>query len=229
MHDLGAISICDRQPVDGPGCEGSPAPGRRAQDAPNAGRCPRRTGSDNLRIRRYIAKYTINPAITHGLAGHVGSVEVGKLADLVLWKPAFFGAKPEIVIKGGFIAWAQMGDANASIPTPQPLQMRPMFGACGRAIGATSLAFVSKAAIDAGSVARYGLTKARWVGPAAPYQRDISDYALPKIEVDAETTPSAPTARCCGPPRRRCCRWRSATSCFSEERFAEPIGRSTRP
>jgi urease subunit alpha len=98
---------------------------------------------DNLRIRRYIAKYTINPAIAHGIGHEIGSVETGKLADLVLWRPAFFGVKPELVLKGGFIAWAQMGDANASIPTPQPLVMRPMFGALGRA-GATSLAFVSQ-------------------------------------------------------------------------------------
>src|SRR6187431_989882 len=115
--------------------------------------------ADNFRVRRYIAKYTINPAITHGIASHVGSVEVGKLADLVLWKPAFFGAKPELVLKGGFIAWGQMGDANASIPTPQPVAMRPVFGAYGRATGGTSLAFVSGLALESGSVARYGLTK----------------------------------------------------------------------
>src|SRR5437588_7338061 len=113
--------------------------------------------NDNLRIRRYIAKYTINPAITHGIADEVGSVEVGKLADLVLWKPGFFGVKPELVIKGGFIAWAQMGDANASIPTPQPLIMRPMFGA--RSPGATSLALVSRRALAEGTVATLGLKK----------------------------------------------------------------------
>src|SRR4029434_4878794 len=122
------------------------------------GRLPIEQGdNDNHRIRRYIAKYTINPAITHGLAHEVGSVEVGKLADLVLWKPAFFGVKPEIVIKGGFIAWAQMGDANASIPTPQPLVMRPMFGAFGGASAAISLAFVSQLSLDTGAVAAYGL------------------------------------------------------------------------
>src|SRR5437588_9910928 len=115
--------------------------------------------NDNLRIRRYIAKYTINPAITHGIADEVGSVEVGKLADLVLWRPEFFGVKPELVLKGGFIAWAQMGDANASIPTPQPLVMRPMFGAYGRATGATSVAFVSRLALDEGVPQRYGITK----------------------------------------------------------------------
>lgn len=147
-------------------------------------------GSDNLRIRRYVAKYTINPAIAHGMAHLVGSVEVGKLADLVLWRPAFFGAKPELVIKGGFIAWAQMGDPNASIPTPQPVSMRPMFGAFGRATGATSVAFVSQAALSSRSVERYGLTKrveavrrCRGLG-----KRDMKlNDALPRISVDPET------------------------------------------
>lgn len=107
------------------------------------------TSADNARVKRYIAKYTINPAITHGMADLIGSVEVGKLADLVLWKPSHFGVKPEMVMKGGQIAWAQMGDPNASIPTPQPVLMRPMFGAKGKAVGATSVAFVSKLAADA--------------------------------------------------------------------------------
>ena len=145
---------------------------------------------DNLRIRRYIAKYTINPAIAHGIAHEVGSVEVGKLADLVLWKPAFFGAKPELVLKGGFIAWAQMGDPNASIPTPQPLVMRPMFGAFGRATGATSLAFVSQAAVANGSAQRYGLAKplAAVRGCRTVSKRDMKlNDALPRIAVDAET------------------------------------------
>ena len=115
--------------------------------------------NDNLRIRRYVAKYTINPAITHGVSEQIGSVEVGKLADLVLWHPAFFGVKPELVIKGGFIAWSQMGDANASIPTPQPVRMRPMFGAFGSAGSATSLAFVSKVSLEEGTVSGYGLRK----------------------------------------------------------------------
>src|SRR4029434_3726561 len=124
------------------------------------GRLPIEQGdNDNHRIRRYIAKYTINPAITHGMAHEIGSVEVGKLADLVLWKPAFFGVKPELVLKGGFIAWAQMGDPNASIPTPQPLVMRPMFGAYRRATGHPALAFVSELALDYGIAARYGLSK----------------------------------------------------------------------
>ncbi|NJL41427.1 MAG: urease subunit alpha, partial [Leptolyngbyaceae cyanobacterium SM1_4_3] len=106
--------------------------------------------NDNFRAKRYIAKYTINPAITHGIAEHVGSIEVGKLADLCLWRPAFFGVKPELVLKGGLIAWAQMGDANASIPTPQPVHMRPMFASYGGAMTATSLTFVSQAALDQG-------------------------------------------------------------------------------
>jgi urease subunit alpha len=115
--------------------------------------------NDNFRARRYVAKYTINPAITHGIAHEVGSVEVGKWADLVLWKPAFFGVKPSLVLKGGTIALAQMGDPNASIPTPQPVHVRPMFGAFGGAVGKGSLAFVSQAALDAGVPARYGLQK----------------------------------------------------------------------
>jgi urease subunit alpha len=120
----------------------------------------------------------------------VGSVEVGKLADLVLWKPAFFGVKPELVLKGGFIAWAQMGDPNASIPTPQPLRMRPMFGAFGRATAATSLAFVSKRSIDRGVVAAYGLGKRAVAvrGCRTLGKRDMKlNDALPVIRVDAET------------------------------------------
>src|SRR5262249_57756063 len=103
--------------------------------------------------------YTINPAIAHGLSSHVGSVEVGKLADLVLWKPAFFGVKPEMVVKGGLIGWAAMGDPNASIPTPQPVLYRPMFGAFGRAVGSTALTFVSAAALADGVPPRLRLTR----------------------------------------------------------------------
>jgi len=146
--------------------------------------------SDNHQIRRYVAKYTINPAIAHGMAQHVGSVEVGKLADLVVWRPAFFGARPELVVKGGLIAWAQMGDANASIPTPQPLVMRPMFGAMGRATGATSIAFVSRRAAAEGTLSRLGLVKSiepvvrcRGLGKADMRLND----ALPVIAVDPET------------------------------------------
>src|SRR5438874_2932471 len=144
---------------------------------------------DNLRIKRYIAKYTINPAIAHGIAHVVGSVEPGKLADLVLWKPAFFGVKPSLVLKGGMIAAAAMGDPNASIPTPQPVHYRPMFGAFGKAL-ASSLTFVSKAALENPAVARLRLSKplvavrnTRGIG-----KRDMRENnALPKIDVDPET------------------------------------------
>ena len=115
-------------------------------------------GADNLRARRYVAKYTINPAIAHGVSAHVGSIEVGKLADLVLWHPAWFGVKPQLVVKGGVIAWAQLGDANASIPTPQPVRMRPMF-ARGRAAARASLAFTSQLAVERGVGAAYGLVR----------------------------------------------------------------------
>ena len=113
--------------------------------------------NDNFRAKRYVAKYTINPALTHGIAQQVGSIELGKLADICLWKPAFFGVKPEVVVKGGAIAWAQMGDPNASIPTPQPVHMRPMFGSFGGAIAPTSLTFISQAAQASGLPAQLGL------------------------------------------------------------------------
>ncbi|NES69820.1 MAG: urease subunit alpha, partial [Okeania sp. SIO2D1] len=146
--------------------------------------------NDNLRAKRYVAKYTINPAIAHGIAEYVGSVEVGKLADLCLWRPAMFGVKPEIVIKGGAIAYAQMGDANASIPTPQPVVMQPMFGSFGGAIAATSLTFVSQAALESGIDARLQLRKSA-VAVANTRQigkRDLKlNDALPEIEVDPET------------------------------------------
>ncbi|MEO1719807.1 MAG: urease subunit alpha, partial [Pseudomonadota bacterium] len=116
--------------------------------------------NDNTRVKRYIAKYTINPAISHGMAKHIGSVETGKLADLCLWSPAFFGVKPDLVIKGGAIAASLMGDPNASIPTPQPVHYRPMFGAFGRAMTATSVTFVSAAAVDNGIGDQLGLSKA---------------------------------------------------------------------
>jgi urease subunit alpha len=146
--------------------------------------------NDNTRVKRYVAKYTINPAITHGVAAHVGSIESGKLADLVLWKPAFFGVKPEMIVKGGFIAWSVMGDANASIPTPQPVFYRPMFGSFARASASTGLAFVSKAALEAGVPQKIGLAKhavavenCRRIG-----KRDmIHNSAMPKLEVDPET------------------------------------------
>ncbi|GDY11615.1 urease subunit alpha [Planctomycetota bacterium] len=192
LHDLGAISIISSD---------SQAMGRVGEVITRtwqtADKMKQQRGAlagdgsdDNHRIRRYVAKYTINPAIAHGLGHLIGSVEVGKLADLVLWKPALFGAKPELVVKGGFIAWAQMGDPNASIPTPQPVRMRPQFGAFGRAAGATSIAFVSAASVAAGTVAGYGLNKriepvrrCRGIG-----KRDMKNNdALPVITVDPET------------------------------------------
>ncbi|MBX6391922.1 MAG: urease subunit alpha, partial [Burkholderiales bacterium] len=145
---------------------------------------------DNLRVKRYIAKYTINPAISHGIAHVVGSVEAGKFADLVLWKPAFFGVKPSLVLKGGMIAAAAMGDPNASIPTPQPVHYRPMFGSFDKACRATSMTFVSQAALDAGVPERLKLEKrivavrnTRNIGKKdLPY-----NDATPRIEVDPQT------------------------------------------
>ncbi|SKB15761.1 Urease alpha subunit (Urea amidohydrolase) [Planktothrix sp. PCC 11201] len=145
---------------------------------------------DNFRVKRYIAKYTINPAITHGISDYVGSIAEGKLADLCLWKPAFFGVKPELVIKGGLIAWAQMGDANASIPTPQPVYGRPMFGSFGKAISSTSLTFMSQAALEAKIPEQLGLKK-QCVAVSGTRNLSKADMklndALPKIEVDPET------------------------------------------
>jgi urease subunit alpha len=146
--------------------------------------------SDNYRVKRYVAKYTVNPAIVHGMAEEVGSVAPGKLADLVLWKPAFFGVKPEMVIKGGFIAWSVMGDPNASIPTPQPVLYRPMFGSFGTATSATSITFVSQAAITAGIPKKIGLQRqvaavrnCRQLG-----KKDmVHNHSTPEITVDAET------------------------------------------
>src|SRR5689334_10283812 len=115
--------------------------------------------NDNFRAKRYVAKYTINPALTHGVAHEVGSIEVGKTADLVIWKPAFFGIKPEMVLKSGFIAQAQMGDPNASIPTPEPIISRPMFGAYGRALSSTCLTFVSKVALEREVPKKLGLQR----------------------------------------------------------------------
>jgi urease subunit alpha len=144
--------------------------------------------ADNFRVRRYIAKYTINPAVTHGVAHEVGSIEPGKLADLVLWKPAMFGVKPEMVIKGGFIAWSIMGDANASIPTPQPVLYRPMFGSFGRATASTSVTFVSEASLDAGIGEQFHKRAVTVKNCRAIGKRDmIHNSATPKIEVDPET------------------------------------------
>lgn len=193
LHDLGAISMMssDSQAMGRVGeviiRTWQTADKMKRQRGPLPGE---RDGADNLRVRRYVAKYTINPAITHGLSHEAGSVETGKLADLVLWKPAFFGVKPELVLKGGFIAWCAMGDPNASIPTPQPVLYRPMFGSFGRALQATSVTFVSKAALDAGVPGRLGLGKrAVAVGKCRNLSKKdmIHNDALPHIEVDPET------------------------------------------
>ncbi len=146
--------------------------------------------NDNFRIKRYIAKYTINPAISHGIAHEVGSIEVGKLADLVLWSPAFFAAKPSLILKGGVIAAAPMGDPNASIPTPQPVHYRPMFGALGRTAASTSMFFLPKVAVDAGVAHSLGLQKR--IGTVANTRsickKDlIHNHYQPKIEVDSQT------------------------------------------
>jgi urease subunit alpha len=146
--------------------------------------------NDNFRVKRYIAKYTINPALTHGIAHEVGSIEVGKLADIALWKPAFFGVKPALILKGGMIAAAAMGDPNASIPTPQPVHYRPMFGAFGAARGATSLTFVSQASLRNPALKKLGLAK-RLVavkGTRKLKKRDLPlNGVTPKITVDPET------------------------------------------
>ncbi len=155
------------------------------------GRLPGERGdNDNLRVRRYIAKYTINPALAHGIANHVGSVEVGKLADLVLWKPMFFGVKPDLVLKCGTIAAAAMGDPNASIPTPQPVHYRPMFATLGRALQASAVTFVSQAAHQDSIAERLGLQRlclpvsgTRTVTKA----NMVHNNACPKMEVDSET------------------------------------------
>ncbi len=148
-------------------------------------------GNDNFRVKRYVAKYTINPAIAHGVSKHIGSIEPGKLADLVLWTPAFFGVKPDLVIKGGMIAAAPMGDPNASIPTPQPAHYRPMFGAYGRAVAATSLTFVSRTSLDRGIAAALRVSK-----PLVAVENTrggigkksmVHNSATPKIDIDPET------------------------------------------
>jgi urease subunit alpha len=154
------------------------------------GSLPGDGAADNHRARRYVAKYTIGPAVAHGMDGEIGSVEPGKLADLVLWEPAFFGVRPTVVIKGGAIAWAAMGDANASIPTPQPVLPRPMFGAYGAAAPATSLAFVAEAALEDGLAGRLDVRR-RLVaqrGVRALTKQDLPENtALPRIEVDPDS------------------------------------------
>jgi urease subunit alpha len=193
LHDLGAISMMSSD---------SQAMGRIGEVITRTwqtadkmkrqrGALPgEKSGSDNVRVRRYVAKFTINPAIAHGISHEVGSVETGKLADLVLWKPAFFGVKPEMVVKGGMIALSVMGDANASIPTPQPVIYRPMFGAYGGALHRTSLTFLSKAAANADIPGKLGLRK---TGVPVNHcrgltKRDmVNNDALPRIEVDPDT------------------------------------------
>ncbi|NOK33437.1 urease subunit alpha [Corallococcus exercitus] len=193
LHDLGAISMMasDSQAMGRVGEVITRTWQTAHKMREQRGRLPGEQGdNDNLRIRRYVAKYTINPAIAHGLSHEVGSVEVGKLADLVLWRPAFFGARPELVLKGGLIAWGQMGDANASIPTPQPYMMRPMFGARGRARGSTSIAFVSGRALKEGTVQGLGLTKrlSAVVNCRKLGKKDMRlNDTLPVITVDPET------------------------------------------
>jgi urease subunit alpha len=192
LHDLGAISIIGSD---------SQAMGRVGEVVTRTwqtahvmkarrGALPGDGRADNNRAKRYVAKYTICPAVAHGIDGEVGSVEAGKLADLVLWDPAFFGVRPHLVVKGGMIAWAQMGDANASIPTPQPVLPRPMFGAYGTVPAATSVAFVAAAAVDAMLGDRLSVRRA--LVPVADVRRrtkaDLpNNDALPRIEVEPDT------------------------------------------
>jgi urease subunit alpha len=193
LHDLGAFSMIasDSQAMGRVGevwmRTWQTADKMRRQRGPLPGDSEQ---ADNERVKRYVAKVTINPAITHGIAGEVGSVEEGKLADLCLWNPAFFGVKPELVLKSGFIAYAQMGDANASIPTPEPVLPRPMFAAHGAAVASTSVTFVSAAALEADLAGRLGLRKrlaavrdTRALGKVDMVRNDL----LPAIEVDPET------------------------------------------
>jgi urease subunit alpha len=192
LHDIGAISMIssDSQAMGRIGeviirtWQTAHVMKRRRGALPGDGR------ADNLRARRYIAKYTINPAIAHGMEREIGSVEVGKLADLVLWEPKFFGVRPHVVLKGGFSAYAAMGDANASIPTPQPVLARPMFGAAPAVASASSLFFVAPEAIDAGLKERLGV--ARDLVPVSNMrQRTKADMilndALPDVQVDPDS------------------------------------------
>ncbi|MGE0111310.1 urease subunit alpha [Aquabacterium sp.] len=196
LHDLGAISMfsSDSQAMGRVGevilRTWQTAHKMKAQ----RGKLPGPNGDsdrhDNARIKRYVAKYTINPALAHGVAHEVGSIEEGKWADLVIWRPAFFGVKPSIIMKGGFIAAAAMGDPNASIPTPQPVHYRPMFGAFGGAVARTSLTFMSQAAIAAGMPQQYGLSKqiVAVKGCRSVKKTDmVHNSYMPKMEIDAQT------------------------------------------
>jgi len=192
LHDLGGISMLSSD---------SQAMGRIAEVITRTwqtadkmkkqrGALPGDGRNDNVRAKRYVAKYTINPAISHGIAHEVGSIEAGKLADLVIWKPAFFGVKPELVLKSGFIVTAAMGDPNASIPTPQPVRYRPMFASYGGAIFSTSMTFVSKAALEGGVPSRLGLRKMVSAVSRCRGLRKadmVNNGYCPKIDVDAET------------------------------------------
>jgi urease subunit alpha len=193
LHDLGAISMIasDSQAMGRVGemitRTWQTAHKMKQQRGPLT---PDTERNDNFRIKRYIAKYTINPAISHGISHEVGSIEVGKLADLVLWKPAFFAIKPAMILKSGFIAAAPMGDANASIPTPQPVYYRPMFGAYGKAAAATSMTFMSQASVDLNVPEKIGMTRmigvcrnTRGIGKKDMIHNDWT----PNIEVDAQT------------------------------------------
>ena len=190
LHDMGAISIIasDSQAMGRVGeviCRTWQTADKMKQQRGPIGDDG---ADDNFRAKRYLAKYTINPAITHGMSHLIGSIEVDKLADLVLWKPGYFGSKPEMIIKGGTIAWSQMGDPNASIPTPQPVKMRPMFGATSN--NRHSFAFVSKAAADDGIKAKFGLKK-EVEGVIGCRDLSKADMVLndstPSMEVDPET------------------------------------------
>ena len=193
LHDMGAISMMssDSQAMGRVGeviiRTWQTAHKMKAQRGSLAEDSPR---NDNFRAKRYVAKYTINPAIAHGVSHEVGSIEVGKWADLVVWKPAFFGVKPALILKGGFIAMAAMGDPNASIPTPQPVHYRPMFGAYGGALTRGSLTFVSQAGLNAGIKERFGLAKtlsaAKNIRGIRKQHMRHNSY-LPRMEIDAQT------------------------------------------
>ena len=194
LHDMGAFSIIasDSQAMGRVGEVITRTWQTADKMKKQRGSLPEETGNnDNFRVRRYVAKYTINPAIAHGISEHVGSIEVGKLADLVLWNPAFFGAKPDVVLKCGTIAAAPMGDPNASIPTPQPVHYRPMFGAFGKSLTASSVSFVSKAGLDAGlreslDLDRELLAVKNTRGGIGKSAMVLND-ATPEIDVDPET------------------------------------------
>jgi urease subunit alpha len=193
LHDLGAISMfsSDSQAMGRVGEVIMRTWQTAHKMKQQRGKLPLDTDRhDNYRAKRYLAKYTINPAIAHGIAHEVGSIEIGKWADIVIWKPAFFGVKPTLILKGGFIAMAAMGDPNASIPTPQPVHYRPMFGAYGGALAKTSLTFVSQAGLLAGIGERFGLHKTlsavKGIRGLGKRHMIHNDY-LPKMEVNAQT------------------------------------------